>query len=133
MARRSEGVPQDPGYVPSPRSDDQLIYRRAENGEMVGYTPDEYGVRKDDGGGLIKPVNSSGGLLFLALLLSVGMGVLVYFVVQVAIQGTWHIFGEVWWVFPACIYPFTFAWASYFKERRSEKLRKARNLARPVE
>lgn len=119
--------------MPSSPRGDQLIYRRAANGEMVGYTPDEYGVRKDDGGGLVKPVSSSGGLLFLALLLTVGMGVLVYFVVQVAIQGTWHIFGSVWWVFPACIYPFTFAWASYFKERRAEKLRKARNLARPVE
>lgn len=133
MARRSQGVPQDPGYVPSDRSDDQLIYRRAENGEMVGYTPAEYGVRKDDGGGLIKPVNSSGGILFLALLLTVGMGVLVYFVVQVAIQGTWHMLGEVWWVFPACIYPFTFAWMSYLKERRAERLRKARNLSRPIE
>ncbi|MFJ5699489.1 hypothetical protein [Arthrobacter sp. NPDC093139] len=133
MARRSQGVPQDPSYVPSDRSDDQLIYRRAENDEMVGYTPAEYGVRKDDGGGLIKPVNSSGGILFLALLLTVGMGVLVYFVVQVAIQGAWHMLGEVWWVFPACIYPFTFAWMSYLKERRAERLRKARNLSRPIE
>ena len=133
MARRSQGVPQEPGYVPSRPSGDQLIYRRAENGEMVGYTPDEYGVRKDDGGGLVKPVNSSGGILFLALLLTAGMGVLVYFVVQVAVQGSWHIFGEVWWVFPACIFPFTAAWLNYFTERRAEKLRKARNLSRPVE
>ena len=120
--------------MPSRPSGDQLIYRRAENGEMVGYTPDEYGVRKDDGGGLVKPVNSSGRpalsrdpphcLAWVAC---------VYGVVRIAIQGTWHILGEVWWVFPACIYPFTFAWASYFKERRAEKLRKASNLARPVE
>ncbi|MEN8581589.1 hypothetical protein B1A87_001915 [Arthrobacter sp. KBS0703] len=133
MARRSQGVPQDPGYVPSRPSDDQLIYRRAENGEMVGYTPAEYGVRKDDGGGLVKPVNSSGGLLFLAILLTACLGGLFYGVVQIAIQGTWHILGEVWWVFPACLYPFTFAWISYFKERRAQKLRKAANLARPVE
>ncbi|MDP9227188.1 MAG: hypothetical protein M3P18_25735 [Actinomycetota bacterium] len=133
MARRSEGVPQDPGYEPSRPTEDQLIYRRAENGEMVGYTQAEYGVRKDDGGGLIKPVNSSRGILFLALLLSAGMGVLVYFVVQVALQGSWHIFGEVWWVFPACIFPFWAAWANYFSERRAERRRKARNLPRPVE
>jgi hypothetical protein len=133
VARRSEGVPQEPGYVPSRASDGQLIYRRADNGEMVGYTPAEYGVRKDDGGGLVKPVNSSGGLLFLAVLLTACLGGLIYGVVQIAIQGTWHILGEIWWVFPACLFPFTIAWASYFKERQAEKLRKARNLARPVE
>lgn len=133
MARRSEGVPQEPGYVPSAHSNDQLIYRRAENGEMVGYTPTEFGVRKDDGGGLVKPVNSSGGLLFLAILLTVCLGGLVYGVVQVAIQGSWHILGEVWWVFPACLFPFAAAWSYYLKERRAEKLRKVRNLPRPVE
>ena len=100
---------------------------------MVGYTPAEYGVRKDDGGGLIKPVNKSGGLLALAVLLTACLGGLVYGVIQVAIQGSWHILGEVWWVFPACLYPFTVVWISYFKERRAEKLRKASNLARPVE
>jgi hypothetical protein len=133
VARRSQGVPQDPGYVPPGRSDDQLIYRKAENGEIVGYTLAEYGVRKDDGGGFVKPVNSSSGLLFLAILLTACLGGLVYGVVQIAIQGTWHILGEIWWVFPACLYPFTFAWMSYLKERRAEKLRKARSLARPVE
>jgi hypothetical protein len=133
VARRSEGVPQDPGYVPSRPPEDQLIYRRAENGGTVGYTSAEYGVRKDDGGGLVKPVSSSGGLLFLAILLTACMGGLVYGVVQVAIQGSWHILGEIWWVFPACLFPFLVAWASYFKERRAEKLRRARNLSRPVE
>ena len=58
------------------------------------------------------------------------MGVLVYFVVQVAIQGSWHIFGKVWWVFPARIFPFVAAWVNYFTERRAERLRKVRNLYR---
>lgn len=133
MARRSEGVPQDPGYVPPRPSDDQLIYRRAENGEMVGYTPAEYGVRKDDGGGLVKPVNSSGGLLFLAILVTVCFGGMVYGVIQIAITGQWHIMGEIWWMFPLILIPLFAGWSGYFKERRAEKLRKARNLARPVE
>ena len=133
VARRSSDVPQDPDYVPSGPAEEQLVYRRAENGEMVGYTPAEYGVRKDDGRGLVKPVNSSGGLLFLSILLTACLGGLIYGVVQVALTDQWHILGEVWWVFPACLFPFLAAWAGYFKERRAEKLRKARNLPRPVD
>jgi hypothetical protein len=133
VARRSKDVPQDPGYVPSQPNEDQLIYRRAENGEMVGYTPAEYGVRKDDGVSLVKPINKSGGLLFLAILLTACLGGLIYGVVQTAITNQWHILGEVWWVFPATLYPFAAAWAGYFKERKAEKLRKARNLPRPVD
>lgn len=132
MARRSRDVPQEPGYTPGRTEDEGLIHRRAENGELVAYTPDEYGVRKDDGVGIIKPVNSSNGILFLALLLTAAMGGLVYFVIQVIRQDAWDIAGEVWWVFPACIFPFVAAWYSYAKERRAEKLRHARNLARPA-
>ncbi|WP_140416631.1 hypothetical protein [Arthrobacter globiformis] len=98
----------------------------------MGYTPAEYGVRKD-GRSLVKPVNSSGGLLFLAILLTACLGGLVYGVVQAALTDQWHILGEVWWVFPACLFPFLAAWASYLKERKAEKLRKARNLPRPVD
>lgn len=111
----------------------RVIHRLGENGEIVAYTEEEYGVRKDDGFGIIKPVNSANGILFLAILLTIGMGGLVYFVVQVIRQDAWHIAGEVWWVFPACIFPFVAAWYNYFKERRAEKLRRARNLPRPVE
>jgi hypothetical protein len=133
VARRSRDVPQDPGYVPPGAANEQLIHRRAENGELVGYTPAEYGVRKDGRGSLVKPVNSSGGLLFLAILLTACLGGLVYGVVQAVLTDQLHIFGEVWWVFPACIFPFLAAWASYLKERKAEKLRKARNLPRPVD
>ena len=133
MARRSRDVPQDPWYGQPLPGEPRVIVRTAENGETVAYTPEEYGVRKDDGLGIVKPVNSSGGLLFLAILLTAGMGGLVYFVVQVIIQDAWNIAGEVWWVFPACIFPFVAAWSSYLSERRAEKLRKARGLPRPVE
>ena len=133
VARRSRDVPQDPGYVRSQTSDDKVIYRRAENGEMVGYSPAEYGVRKDDGGGLVKPVNSSGGLLFLAILASLFAGGIVYGIVRIALDGTWGILGEVWWVVPVGILVPLAAWSAYAKERRAEKLRRARNLPRPVD
>lgn len=133
MARRSEGVPQEPGYVPSLPSEEQLIYRRDETGEVTGYTPAEYGVRKDDGGGLVKPVNSAGGLLFLAILVSACFGGMIYGLIQIAMTGSWHILGDIWWMYPLLLYPLVAGWFGYFKERRAGKLRKARNLARPVE
>jgi hypothetical protein len=132
VGKRSEGVPLDPGYVP-PRSEEQLIYRRAENGEMVGYTPAEYGVRKDDGGGLVKPYNSSGGLLFLSVLMTICFGGMLYGIVQMALTDQWHILGEIWWMYLVVLYPLLAGWAGYFTERRAEKLRNARNLSRPVE
>ena len=133
MARRSQDVPQDPGYVPPRQNEDQLIYRRAENGEMVGYTPAESGVRKDDGGGLVKPVNTSPGLLFLAILASLFAGGILYGLVRVAVDGTWGILGEVWWVLPVGVFVPLAAWTGYLRERKAEKLRKARNLPRPID
>jgi hypothetical protein len=133
MVKHSRDTPQDPGYVPPQPSEEQLVYRRAEDGELVGYTPEEYGVRKDDGGGLVKPVNSSGGILFLALLISLAFGGMLYGIVQMALTDQWHILGEIWWMYVLILYPLFAGWSSYFKERRAEKLRKARNLARPVE
>lgn len=132
MARRSRDVPLEPGYVPNQPTEARVVDRLAENGENVAYTDEEYGVRKDDGLGIIKPVNSAKGILFLAILLTATMGGLVYFVVQVIVQDSWDIAGRVWWVFPACIFPFVAAWSSYFKERKAEELRKVRSLPRPV-
>lgn len=115
------------------RPEEQLIYRRAENGEMVGYTPAEYGVRKDDGGGLVKPYNSSAGLLFLSVLMTALFGLMLYGIVQMAVTDQWHILGEIWWMYLIVLYPLLAGWAGYFKERSAEKLRKARNLSRPVD
>jgi hypothetical protein len=133
VGKRSEGIPQDPGYVPSLPPEDQLIYRRAENGEMVGYTRAEYGVRKDDGLGVVKPVNSAGGLLFLSILVSLFFGLMMYGLVQIVVTGQWDILGRIWWMYLIALYPLLAAWNGYSRERRAEKLRKARNLARPVE
>lgn len=133
MAGRSRDVLQYPGYLPPRPPEARVVHRLGENGEMTAYTAEEYGVRKDDGLGIIKPVNSANGILFLAILLTIGTGGLVYFVVQVALQGAWDTAGEVWWVFPACIFPFIAAWYNYFKERKAERLRKDRNLPRPAD
>ncbi|WP_461189107.1 hypothetical protein [Arthrobacter sp. Z4-13] len=113
--------------------EEQLIYRRAENGEMVGYTPAEYGVRKDDGGGMVKPYNSSAGLLFLSILISLFFGLMIYGLIQIVITDQWDILGRTWWMFLIILYPLFAGWTGYFKERKAEKLRSARNLSRPVE
>ncbi len=110
-----------------------MKHRLAENGEIVAYTDEEYGVRKDDGIGVIKPMNSSGGLLFLALLMSALFGLMLYGVVQMAVTDQWHIMGEMWWMYLLVLYPLFAGWAGYFKERKAEKLRRARNLPRPVD
>ena len=97
------------------------------------HAAEEYGVRKDDGHGLVKPVNSSGGLLFLAVLASLFAGGVAYGLVRIAVDGTWEILGDVWWTIPVGILVPLVAWTSYAKERKAEKLRKARNLPRPVD
>jgi hypothetical protein len=110
-----------------------MINRRADNGELVAYAPEEYGVRKDDGLGLVKPVNSSAGLLVLAVLISLAFGGMLYGIVQMALTDQWEILGEIWWMYLLILVPLLAGWSSYFKERKAENLRKARNLPRPVE
>jgi hypothetical protein len=133
VARRSRDVPQDPGYVPYQSQEGRVIRRLSENGKQVDYSPEEYGVRKDSGMGIFKPVNSSGGLLFLAILITLAFGGMVYGLVQIAITGQWEILGRTWWMFLLIQIPLIAAWTGYFKERNAEKLRRARNLPRPVE
>lgn len=133
MARRSRDVPQEPGYTPSPAPKEPVRHRLAENGEIVAYTDEEYGVRKDDGLGVIKPVNSSGGLLFLSLLMTALFGLMLYAVVQMALTDQWHIMGEIWWMYVLVLFPLFAGWAGFIKERKAEKLRKALDLPRPAE
>lgn len=133
MARRSRGVPQEPGYVPYQQPEERTLHRLSENGDVVAYSDDEYGVRKDDGLGIIKPVNSSGGLLFLSLLMTALFGLMLYGIVQMAVTDQWGILGEIWWMYLLVLYPLFAGWAGFFKERKAEKLRRARNLPRPVE
>ena len=132
MARRSPDKPQDPGSTLGRTGEEGLIHRRAENGELIAYTPEEYGVRKDDSLGLVKPVNSSGGMLFLAILASLFACGVAYGLARIAIDGSWEILGDIWWTIPVGILVPLVAWTSYAKERKAEKRRKARNLPRPV-
>lgn len=133
MARRSREVPQEPGYLPAQSQEKVVLRRQADNGDINEYSPEEYGVRKDDGFGLLKPVNSSVGLLFLALLITIAFGGMLYGLVQIVITEQWAILGRTWWMFLLIQIPLFAAWGGYFKERRAEKLRKARNLPRPIE
>ena len=133
MARRSRGVPQEPGYVPSRPAGARVVHRLAENGELVAYTAEEYGVRKDDGGGLVKPVNSARGLLLMAIVTSALDCLVLYGLIRIAIDGTWEILAETWWVLIVGIFVPWVCWSYYLRERRAEKLRTARNLPRPVE
>lgn len=132
MPRHSPDTPPEPGTGVR-TGEGGRIHRRAGNGELLGYTPEEYGVRKDDGHGLVKPVNSSGGLLFLAILASLFAGGVAYGLARIALDGTWEILGDIWWTIPAGILVPLVAWTSFAKERRAEKLRTARNLPRPVD
>lgn len=104
----------------------------AENGELVAYTADEYGVRKNDGFGVVKPVNSSGGLLVLSILITIAFGGMLYGLVQIGITGLWEILGRTWWMFLLIQIPLLAGWTGYFAERKAEKLRMARHLPRPV-
>lgn len=126
-------MPQEPGYVPYQPPEARLIHRLAENGELVAYTAEEHGVRKDSGLGIIEPVNSSGGLLALSILITIAFGGMVYGLVQIAITGQWEILGRTWWMFLLIQIPLLAGWAGYFSERKAERLRKARNLPRPVQ
>jgi len=109
-----------------PRSRNGYYRQQVEvEAERQGLTPEEYGVYKGSTGSAIRPINSAGGLLFLAILISVfsavvcgaaiilltGEGVTnwVQFVVGCAI---------VIVLVPA-------SWAYHFKERKAARLRKA--------
>ena len=72
-------------------------------------------------------------LLFLAVLISLAFAGMLYGIVQMALTDQWHILGEIWWMYLLILVPLFAAWSSYFKERKAGKLRKSRNLPRPVE
>lgn len=93
--------------------------------ERQGLTPEEYGVYKGSTGSVIKPVNSAGGLLFLAILISVFSGIVVGAAI-IVLTGD----GVTNWVqfVIACVivlFLVPTSWAYYFKERKAARLRKA--------
>jgi hypothetical protein len=90
-----------------------------------GLTSEEYGVYKDSTGSAIKPVNSAGGLLFLAILISLFSAVVVGAAI-ILLTGE----GVTNWVqfIIGCSIVLVLvptSWAYYFKERKAARLRKA--------
>ncbi|MFF1250937.1 hypothetical protein ACFVYC_00360 [Pseudarthrobacter sp. NPDC058329] len=90
-----------------------------------GLTVEEYGVYKGSTGSAIKPITSAGGLLFLAILISLfSAGVVGGMIVLLSGEGVtnWVEFtiscAIVLFVVPT-------SWAYYLKERKAARLRKA--------
>ncbi|WP_285244898.1 hypothetical protein [Pseudarthrobacter sp. fls2-241-R2A-127] len=90
-----------------------------------GLTPEEYGVYKGSTGSAIKPINSAGGLLFLAILISLFSGVVV--VAAIILLTGEGVTNWVQFVFGCAIALVLVptSWAYYFKERKAVRLRKA--------
>lgn len=99
-----------------------------------GLTVEEYGVYKGSTGSAIKPINSAGGLLFLAILISLVSAV-------VAGAAITLVTGEGVTNWPQFIFACAIvvvlvptSWAYYLKERKAVRLRKAagKTLAPPT-
>lgn len=90
-----------------------------------GLTVEEYGVYKGSAGSVIKPINSTGGLLFLAILISaVCAFVFVLGIIVVTTPGT-HNWVQVVIAFGVAILLPPTAWSYYLKERKASRLRRA--------
>lgn len=90
-----------------------------------GLTVEEYGVYKGSAGSVIKPINSTGGLLFLAILISAICSlVLVLGIIVVTTPGT-HNWVQVVIAFAVALLLPPTAWSYYFKERKASRLRRA--------
>jgi hypothetical protein len=90
-----------------------------------GLTVEEYGVYKGSTGSAIKPINSAGGLLFLAILISLVSAVVVGAAITL-------VTGEGVTNWPQFIFACAIvlvlvptSWAYYLKERKAVRLRKA--------
>jgi hypothetical protein len=93
--------------------------------ERQGLTVEEYGVYKGSDGSLIKPINSTGGLLFLAILISAICSVVfVLGLIVVSTPGT-HNWVQVVIAFAVALLLPPTAWSYYFKERKASRLRRA--------
>lgn len=90
-----------------------------------GLTVEEYGVYKGSVGSVIKPINSAGGLLFLAVLISLFSGVVLCGAV-ILLTGDQTI--DVVQLVIALVIVLLLvptAWAYYLKERKASRLRRA--------
>ena len=93
--------------------------------ERQGLTVEEYGVYKGDVGSAVKPINSTSGLLFLSILITVCMGAAIVFTLIGITAGT----QEVNWIIVVLgalmiVWLVPTTWAYYFKQRKAVRLRK---------
>jgi hypothetical protein len=131
-------TPPAPRTSPKPALYEQLSAADATSRYL---SRDEYGVYKGDVGSMITPVNSAGGLLFLAVLLTV-LNVILLALVGVGIAQDNGVIPKspdarglspVEWgflVFELMSVPV--AWRYYIVERRAQKLRTARGLPKTL-
>ncbi|HSO15139.1 MAG TPA: hypothetical protein VLS95_04195 [Arthrobacter sp.] len=94
-----------------------------------GLTVEEYGVYKGSVGSAVQPINSAGGLLFIAILISLVSIVIVVATVGVLIDGVspnWMEFGIA---FATVLFLVPTSWAYYLKERKAVRLRRASGKA----
>lgn len=118
----SSGTPQ-----PGPPARRKGYYKRQIELEAAkqGLTPEEYGVYKGSTGSAIKPINSAGGLLFLAILITL-FSALVVGAAVLLLTGE-GVSNWVQFVISCAIVVVLVptSWAYYFKERKAARLRKA--------
>lgn len=106
-----------------------------------GLAPEEYGVYKGDVGSVVPPVNSAGGLLFLALLLTALNAFLLGLVgvmIAQAVAGVppnpddTPLSPVQWGFFVLELMTVPVAWRYYIVERRAQKLRVSRGLPKTL-
>ncbi|MCB5292918.1 hypothetical protein [Arthrobacter sp. SO3] len=90
-----------------------------------GLTVEEYGVYKGSVGSALKPVNSAGGLLFLAVLISVFSSVVVVAGVGLLIDNKVTNWVQLIIGFAIVLFTVPTSWAYYLKERKAVRLRRA--------
>lgn len=90
-----------------------------------GLTVEEYGVYKGSTGSAIRPINSAGGLLVLAVLISLFSSVVIVAGVGLLIDN--KVTNWVQWIigFAIVLFVVPTSWAYYFKERKAVRLRRA--------
>ena len=90
-----------------------------------GLTVEEYGVYKGSTGSVIEPINSAGGLLFLAVLISLFSSVAVVAGVVTLINNEVTSWVELIVGFAIVLFVVPTSWAYYLKERKAVRLRRA--------
>ncbi len=121
--------PGQPGYGSSGRPG-KGYYRSQVEREAFrqGMSVEEYGVYKGSAGSAVKPVNSAVGLLVISLIISIFSGIsAVAFVILWVQEGFSAAAGVLVPMLLAAAFA-AWSWIYYARERKAEKLRKARGI-----